>query len=59
VEAPTWQETLNWQKVRDDYQGGVPLNILHSELFASNQAPGSKLTIAMASISFIPLLIEL
>ena len=39
VEVPLWHETLNWQKVRDDHQGGVPLNILHAELFASNQAP--------------------
>ena len=39
VEAPLWHETLNWQKVRDEHQQGVPLNILHSELFASNQAP--------------------
>jgi transposase len=39
LQPPEWHETLNWQKVRDDYQQGVPLNILHAELFASNHAP--------------------
>jgi transposase len=34
-----WYETLNWQKVRDEHQKGVPLNILYAELFASNHAP--------------------
>ena len=39
LEALQWHETLNWQKVRDKHQGGVPLNILHAELCASNHAP--------------------
>lgn len=39
VQNLEWHETLDWQKVRDQHQQGVPLNILHAELSASNLAP--------------------
>lgn len=35
----SWQDRLDWQKVRDEHQAGVTLNVLYAELFASKQVP--------------------
>ena len=35
----SWQDTLDWQKVREEHQAGVTLNVLYGELYASNQVP--------------------
>lgn len=39
--APTadWAQLLDWEYIRAEYLKGVPLNILHSELFESNKVP--------------------
>lgn len=34
-----WAATLDWEYVRSEYLRGVPLNILHSELFEVNKVP--------------------
>jgi transposase len=34
-----WQDTLDWQKVRDQLHMGTPLNILYEELHAANAVP--------------------
>jgi transposase len=34
-----WAASLDWEYVRSEYLRGVPLNILHSELFETNKVP--------------------
>ncbi len=34
-----WALTLDWEKIRTEYLRGVPMNILHEELFATGKVP--------------------
>lgn len=34
-----WPATVDWEKVRTEYLRGVPLNILHDELFEAGKVP--------------------
>lgn len=34
-----WPKDINWEKVRTEYLSGVPLNIIHEELFESKKVP--------------------
>jgi hypothetical protein len=35
----SWPDSLDWEKVRTEYLRGVPLNILHDELFETGKVP--------------------
>lgn len=37
--AVDWSMQLDWEYIRTEYLKGVPLNILHSELFETNKVP--------------------
>jgi hypothetical protein len=40
VESPvSWSKAIDWEKIRAEYLRGVPLNILHDELFQSGKVP--------------------
>lgn len=34
-----WTSDVDWEKIRSEYLSGIPLNIIHDELFQSNQVP--------------------
>ena len=37
--ATDWAAILDWESLRSEYLRGVPLNILHSELYETNKVP--------------------
>ena len=37
VEAPPWTDQIDWENIRSEFLKGVPLNILHEELYEAGK----------------------